>query len=615
MFGRLRNSWLSDAAHRAVPATMAQRPTRESVTRRVFGRRRTIAARNGVFIVIASLCFLYGAASLIDVPEPRPQNAPVGEFSAARAIRHVAAIGRRPHPAGSEAMADVARYLVAQLEDDGVRASIQSVQDSDGWDSKPFVLHNVVARIPGADSTGSILFVAHPDSTPFGPGAGDNATGAAVLAETARALAASAPLNNDVIFLFDDGEELGYRGGYAFAASHPWMKDVRLAVGLDTAAWGPVTALEVPNNNATTISGYAAAVDAPTSFGFHTEANIKFGGDDSELEPFVERGIPGIDLEDPSAFVGKHDVSDTVGHIQAQRLQQMGDQVLALARSYGSMDLGHESSSDQVFFSLWGFGLVHYPIVWGTGLAALAIGLFATAVWLGKRRGLLRWRPVLAATGCAVSMVIAGKLVGAAATAVFAVLFPNPNPNVDNYIVSWSLPFTLLSGLVMGTGFVIAHRWLSRRLGPCTLAMGFLGAWLIVAILFAVVIPAGSYLFELPLVAALVAWTWILARHPVSVSSGMLALFVSIAVALVLASSEILLSYISIGARSVSDLPPLVVLLAGLGASVWALEPRFKDGEQRTSVRLTDSRSVRATNEKEESGSWHSDGTNPLLRL
>jgi acetylornithine deacetylase/succinyl-diaminopimelate desuccinylase-like protein len=49
-----------------------------------------------------------------------------------------------------------------------------------------------------------------------------------VLLEAARALASGDRPRNDVIVLFDDGEELGdYRGGELFAAHHPWRHLVR----------------------------------------------------------------------------------------------------------------------------------------------------------------------------------------------------------------------------------------------------------------------------------------------------------------------------------------------------------------------------------------------------
>ncbi len=172
--------------------------------------------RSAAVIVVLVAAFFYGAWPMISSTGVRPGNAPAGEFSASRAMTHVEVIARQPHPAGSAAMAGVAGYLAAQLERLGAEVRRQDVGH----------LHNVAGRIRGTDPTGAIIFVSHPDSRPGVPGAGDNATGVAVLLEMARALSAGPRLRNDIILLFDDGEELDFSGGRAFAADDPWMAEV-----------------------------------------------------------------------------------------------------------------------------------------------------------------------------------------------------------------------------------------------------------------------------------------------------------------------------------------------------------------------------------------------------
>lgn len=56
---------------------------------------------------------------------------------------------------------------------------------------------------------------------PTGPGAADDASGAAILLKTARALKSETPLRNDVIFLFTDGEETGLFGAKTWDATTP----------------------------------------------------------------------------------------------------------------------------------------------------------------------------------------------------------------------------------------------------------------------------------------------------------------------------------------------------------------------------------------------------------
>jgi len=165
-------------------------------------RRRWL--RTAIVVVVTAAAFAYGGSALVR-PHARPNDAPAQAFSAERAMTHVRAIAKQPHPAGSAAMVQVAGYLARQLERLGLEVQPLVVRDP----QTGVTLHVVAGRLRGHDPTGAVLFVAHPDSVAQGPGGGDNATGAATLLETARALTSGPPMRNDVIFLFDDGEELG----------------------------------------------------------------------------------------------------------------------------------------------------------------------------------------------------------------------------------------------------------------------------------------------------------------------------------------------------------------------------------------------------------------------
>lgn len=92
--------------------------------------------------------------------------------------------------------------------------------------------HNLIGKLEGRNpSAGAVLMMAHWDH--FGEcgsapaediicnGAIDNASGLAVLTETARILSRGKPLERDVYFLATTGEELGLLGAMAFAEDPP----------------------------------------------------------------------------------------------------------------------------------------------------------------------------------------------------------------------------------------------------------------------------------------------------------------------------------------------------------------------------------------------------------
>ena len=189
--------------------------------------------------------FIVFLASLAMYLSQQPPNsvsasAPLDEFSAERAFRHVEALAREPRPVGTAAHAQARNYIVRELQTLGLNPQIQKttvVDPKSAIDPKMIIagtVQNVVARIAGIGGSKAILLVSHYDSVATGPGASDDASGVATLLETARSLKAGPPLKNDVIFLFTDGEEVGLLGAQAFVEAHPWVKGIGLALNFDT---------------------------------------------------------------------------------------------------------------------------------------------------------------------------------------------------------------------------------------------------------------------------------------------------------------------------------------------------------------------------------------------
>ena len=111
--------------------------------------------------------------------------------------------------------------------------------------------HNLIGKLAGRDPrAGAVLLLAHWDH--FGEcaqppaedlicnGAIDNASGLAVLTETARILAKGKKLDRDVYFLATTGEELGLLGAHAFAENPPLpLESIVAAFNIDSPAIGP----------------------------------------------------------------------------------------------------------------------------------------------------------------------------------------------------------------------------------------------------------------------------------------------------------------------------------------------------------------------------------------
>ena len=170
--------------------------------------------------ILVILLILSGVLlGMISLARPKlfPASAPVTDFSAERAMEHVPPSSSAPsawirrdrtgaclHPGASQGhgvVPEIQEATIAVPQGTSVIAS---------------TVKNIIVKIPGASSSKAILLDAHYDTRAMTPGASDCSSCVATLLETARALRAGPPLQNDVILLFTDNEEYG--GGLGAAA-------------------------------------------------------------------------------------------------------------------------------------------------------------------------------------------------------------------------------------------------------------------------------------------------------------------------------------------------------------------------------------------------------------
>jgi hypothetical protein len=124
-------------------------------------------------------------------------------------------------PAGIHSWEDLAKIEIAHL-----------VWDTDVF--SPAASGNLIARIPGVDSSRAIIMGAHIDSA-NSPGALDDGSGSAVLLEVARVLdEAQIQPAVDVYLVWFGSEEIGLIGAQYFVSTHQELLDQTLAsLGID----------------------------------------------------------------------------------------------------------------------------------------------------------------------------------------------------------------------------------------------------------------------------------------------------------------------------------------------------------------------------------------------
>jgi hypothetical protein len=421
---------------------------------------------------------------VVDPMFPRsvtPVTASPAVFSSERAMTHLPIIAQEPHPQGSPAQARVRDYLVEQLSALGLETEVQ----------RSATIENVVARLQGTAPTGAIVVLAHYDSVPAGPGAADNGSGVAALLETMRALTAGSPPRNDIIALFDDGEELpdAYTGAKLFVREHPWMRDVQVAISLDTAVGGPITTNETGPQNGWLVRAMARAYTGGVWTSFS-------GGGNYDYTPFREAGIQGLALEDNYPFREQHTAFDLPEIVNAGSVQQMGEQTLAIVRELGGLDLTNPWGEHETWFSVPAI-LVHYPQAWALPLAITAGVMLVLALGLTLWRGYATWHGLAIGFGAILSTAVAA---GFGTGALFEHV-----PDLAGWSTSswpeWpevippngGLYFVGL-GLLVAVLVVIVYRVTRRWSGRPDLSLAVLPPFLVAALALSVAMPRTAYM-------------------------------------------------------------------------------------------------------------------------
>jgi hypothetical protein len=477
-------------------------------------RRRPLAAAAALAALLA-----VGAGTLLDLrtPDPRPADAPAGEFSADRAYQNVTAIAARPHPAGSPANDQVRGHLEGVLRGLGLETEVQDtvapeagqLQRGNGNLSMSRV-RNVIARLPGTDPTGKVVLVAHYDSVQSGPGGNDDAAGTSTILEVARALTTGPRPRNDIVFLLTDAEEACLCGASAFVSSHPLARDGGVALNLEArGSTGPVIMFETSRNNAKLIDVFGRAAPHPVGTSFAVEV-YRLLPNDTDFTPFRD-SYEG--LSDEPRFVGLnsayidggaiyHTPLDIPTAMDRASLQQHGDNALGMAREFGRLDLkSMRSGHDATYFPVPG-GLVRYPgwLTWPLALAAV-VGVLVLG-GLALRQGRTSGGRLAAGFGLALVPIVAAPLAAQLFWSAVTTIQPGHAELLDPYRPTWyRLAVVALAVAVVLGWYVLLRRWA----GPIALAVGGLGWLALLGLPLALLAPGGSYLVTLPALAGVLA--------------------------------------------------------------------------------------------------------------
>jgi hypothetical protein len=444
----------------------------------------------------------------IEPPLAADENAPATEFSSVRAMRDVREIAKKPHPLGSAENDRVREYLAGRLRELGANPEVQTTIVArhtpfgpDTWAE----VNNLVAKIPGSHPTGALMIVAHYDSVPSGPGAGDDAASVAAILEAMRALKAGPALSNDLIVLFTDGEELGMLGAQGFVETYPALDKIKVVLNFEMRGdYGPSMMFQTSAHDSWLIDQLAAAAPFPhASSG--AETVYKRMPNDTDLTVFLDAGMAGMNFAAAGGITRYHTALDSADLLDQLTLQHQGSYALSMARQFGSIDLNAPQTHDTVFFVVVG-ELIRYPARLAIPLAILVAILVLGIIWIGIRDG--RFTIGGIASGFAI-YAIAIVVAVAEARGVWWLMAT---------LAGWRmLPVHTTYGgfyfsvaadaLIFGTLWV-AYELIGRSFRLQNLGAGALLVWTVMMIAASFAMPGGSYIFTWPLQFAAIAMSY-----------------------------------------------------------------------------------------------------------
>lgn len=483
-----------------------------------------------IFVLFIALGVLGGLNAIS--PTPLPQN-PGEDFN--NVISDVAAIAAVPHPAGSEENRAVRDMIINRAEtfglaaevlpfefpiEDALQSDLEYYEENVVWRERKtremelagysniedyfrymlgapqgvdtLALDNVLVKVSGTAAQGAVMFVAHYDSVITAPGAADDGLAVANMLCLMQQLS-KAPPQNDVYFLFTDGEERGLLGAADFVRTQPQYAD-EIDIILNFEGRGNSGALlmfETSGSDYELVQNYAANVPKAVSF---SPATAIYGmmPNGTDYTEFKNTGYYGLNFAMIEGSETYHQPTDTPENLNKNTAWHYYQTMQGLAEHFANINIGDiQNDQEAVYFPLPFVGVVVIPGWLGTILGFVPLALAVLLIFLTIRnKDLKRVRKIIRITGLA--------LLGILPAALTLFLF------AFSYLISIPAILFLVADLVMGKKVRIIPGLIALEVAVLLAALIFtplavliyvaLGMWYATAIMVALpLIPTVLY--------------------------------------------------------------------------------------------------------------------------
>ncbi|MDP5276773.1 M20/M25/M40 family metallo-hydrolase [Chengkuizengella axinellae] len=454
-----------------------------------------------IFIMIFTIWL-----GLLSVQSPEvveEENRLESEFSTERAMEHLRVIGQKPHPTGSAENKKVQTYLVNELESLGIKAEIQQAYVSNPKWNASATIENVIGKIEGTDNSKAVMLAAHYDTQPETPGVSDDGAAVAAILETIRAIQNGAPLKNDIIVLFTDGEELGLLGAKGFVEENPLAEEVGLVLNFEARGnKGPSMMFETSDPNQWLVNEFIEASSRPVGNSLLVSL-YKEMPNDTDLTIFKEAGMPGLNFAFAEGLYAYHTMDDNLESFDERSLFHHGVHMYELTNHFGNENLSQVKEGSSVFFNFIGSSVITYSESLVIPFTIMILMLFIVTFIHGKLKKEVSFIGMMGGICIALFTIFISFGMTSALWLMITTLLPDKTWFIMshlNYNYIYFIGFVFISLAL----FILIYRLTSNKIKLWNLHLGALLIWTILSVASGIYLPGSSYVFHWPLLFSLI---------------------------------------------------------------------------------------------------------------
>ncbi|WP_436937876.1 M20/M25/M40 family metallo-hydrolase [Staphylococcus xylosus] len=403
-------------------------------------------------------------------------------------------IAEHPRVPGGEYHKYTQQYIKRELESLNIyqkSLSYNTYVDNDYYKGH-IDLTNIIGHIKGKkDNNNSIAIMAHYDSVKSGPGASDNAVNVASLLELSKKLK-SENTNNDIYFIFTDGEELGTLGAKKLWDNKSFTKKIDMVINLEARGTsGPSFMFETSPNNGNIVQDFGHYSKNSLSNSLISQM-YKITPNDTDLSVSIDKDIAGVNFAFFENWKNYHNKKDNIHNLDINSVKNQGDNALNYIEQIKDKNLNNYEALDRIYFSL-GPIFIQYKEKTAIYLSFILV-LVSLILFIFNRYTM---KPIVKISSVIISFIIGNILLNIAIAYLFYSFLPDFFFLDNGYVLYQKYLFGIIS---LGT-IISMLLFLKKIMSIFTynsILMAVIAISSILNLLTSLLIPGVSYLLALP---------------------------------------------------------------------------------------------------------------------